>query len=229
MARIGQEEGLCESALDSVAEHLAGPYGIVLQQPPYAGYHPELGEISSYPPGYKENAGIFCRNNPWIMIAEAIHGRGDRAYDYYKRIAPAFLEEIQDTHRAGPYVYAQMIAGPDAPHSGQAKNSWLTGTASWNYVAISQYLLGVRPEHDGLSIFPLLLSEIGPYQVTRKCRGVVYDISVSLETAQRASGLYVDDVLQNSDVVPYASEGERVSVECVIAQPAMQEATPSEK
>ena len=130
---------------DSVAERLLTRFGIVLQQPAYSRYYPELGEISSYPPGYKENAGVFCHNNPWIMIAEALLGRGEQAYDYYRRLAPAFFDDCQEIHRTEPYVYAQMIAGPDAPRPGQAKNSWLTGTAAWNYAAITQFMLGIRP------------------------------------------------------------------------------------
>ena len=143
-------------ALDAVGERLATPHGIVLQQPAYSQYYLELGEISSYPPGYKENAGIFCHTNPWIMIAETILGRGDRAYDYYLRINPSTREEISELHRCEPYVYAQMIAGRDAPTHGEAKNSWLSGTAAWNYVAISQWILGIRPELDGLRVDPCI-------------------------------------------------------------------------
>ena len=128
---------------------------------PYTEYHVELGEITSYPPGYKENAGIFCHNNPWIMIAETVIGRGDRAFEYYKKIAPAYLEELSEVHRLEPYVYAQMIAGKDAVRHGEAKNSWLTGTAAWNFVAISQYLLGVRPDFDGLRVHPCMGGEVG--------------------------------------------------------------------
>jgi cellobiose phosphorylase len=145
MAGLGIEDGRAAQALHSVAEHLATPHGIVLHQPAFSHYYLHLGEISTYPPGYKENAGIFCHNNPWIMIAEAMIGRGDIAHDYYLRINPSAREEIGDVHRCEPYVYAQMIAGRDAPTFGEAKNSWLTGTAAWNYVAITQWILGVRP------------------------------------------------------------------------------------
>ncbi len=133
MAGLGVENGNAVKALDSVAEHLATPHGIILQQPAFSQYYLHLGEISSYPPGYKENAGIFCHTNPWIMIAESIVGRGDKAFDYYKRINPSAREEISELHKCEPYVYAQMIAGKDAPTHGEAKNSWLTGTAAWNY------------------------------------------------------------------------------------------------
>ena len=192
MAGIGKEEGLCRLALDSVGERLATKFGIVLQQPAYSRYYKELGEISSYPAGFKENAGIFCHYNPWIMIAEAILGRGSRAYDYYRRLAPAFIDDRQEIHRAEPYVYSQMIAGPDATCTGQAKNSWLTGTAAWNYVAVTHYLLGIRPEHHGLRIVPTIGGEVGSFQVTRHLRGAEYQIAVGPSKDGRRPGLYVD-------------------------------------
>lgn len=178
MAGIGKDSGKAQKALDSVKKYLECDYGIVLNYPPYSEYHTELGEISSYPPGYKENAGVFCHNNPWIMIAETVLGNSERAFSLYKKIAPAYIEDISDIHRTEPYVYSQMIAGRDAPRAGEAKNSWLTGTAAWNYAAVSQYLLGVRPDFDGLIIDPCMPAEIKHFNVTRKFRGTVYNISV---------------------------------------------------
>ena len=140
MAQIGMESGAVEKALDSAWKYLGTEHGLVLLNPAYTRYHVELGEISSYPPGYKENAAIFCHNNPWIMCAEAIFGRGDKAFECYCAIAPAYREEISELHRMEPYVYSQMIAGKDAKRHGEAKNSWLTGTAAWNFVAISQFI-----------------------------------------------------------------------------------------
>jgi cellobiose phosphorylase len=214
MAGIGKEEGLCQLALDSVGERLLTPFGIVLQQPAYSQYYLELGEISSYPPGYKENAGIFCHNNPWIMIAESLLGRGTRAYDYYRRLAPAFLEDYQDLRRTEPYVYAQMVAGPDAPHSGQAKNSWLTGTAAWNYAAITQFMLGIRAEHNGLRVAPTIASEIGSFQITRRCRGADYRISVRCVDDGAETGLFINGVRGDSDIIRYAEGGTSTMVEC---------------
>ena len=157
MAGIGVKTGQAKQALDAVQARMSTQYGIVLQNPAYQSYHVELGEISSYPPGYKENAGVFCHNNPWIMIAETVIGRGDKAFDYYKRIAPAYVEDISEVHRTEPYVYSQMVAGKDARGiAGEAKNSWLTGTAAWNFVAISQHMLGIRPDYDGLIVSPCL-------------------------------------------------------------------------
>jgi cellobiose phosphorylase len=178
MAGIGLEEGRARKALAGVKEHLATPHGIALQQPAYSRYYLNLGEISSYPPGYKENAGIFCHTNPWIMIAEAMAGRGEEAFDYYLRINPSAREEISEIHRCEPYVYAQMIAGRDAATHGEAKNSWLTGTAAWNYVAITQWILGIRPEYDGLRIDPVIPAAWEGFQVIRRFRGNTYAIEV---------------------------------------------------
>jgi len=178
MAGLGLENGRARQALDSVAEHLATPHGIMLLQPAYSRYYLHLGEISSYPPGYKENAGIFCHTNPWIMIAEARIGRGNRAYDYYLRINPSMRETLSDLHKCEPYVYAQMIAGRDAPSYGEAKNSWLTGTAAWNYVAITQWILGIRPSWDGLEVAPVIPSDWVGFSLTRRFRGVRYEIRV---------------------------------------------------
>jgi len=191
MAGIGHDDGFARRALDSVKERLATPHGIVLQDTPHADYHVELGEVSSYPPGYKENGGVFCHTNPWIMIAEAMLGDADAAFDYYSRIAPAYREDISDVHRSEPYVYAQMIAGKAAPNHGEAKNSWLTGTAAWNYVAITQYILGIRPGYAGLVVEPCVPAELLPLQITRVFRGTEYCIAIRLRESGEESGLFV--------------------------------------
>ena len=178
LADIGVKEGKAKQALDSVKKYLDTKYGIVLQQPAYSSYYLSLGEISSYPPGYKENAGIFCHNNPWVSIAETRIGRGDRAFEIYRRTSPAYIEEISDIHRTEPYVYSQMIAGKDAPKHGEAKNSWLTGTAAWTFVNVSQYILGIRPTFDGLEMDPCIPSEMDGFTVRRQYRGAVYHITV---------------------------------------------------
>jgi cellobiose phosphorylase len=214
MAGIGLESGHVKKALDSVKERLDTKYGIVLQQPAYKTYHVELGEISSYPPGYKENAGIFCHNNPWVIIAETVLGRGEQAFEYYKKIAPAYLEDISDIHRTEPYVYSQMIAGRDAVRHGEAKNAWLTGTAAWNFVAVSQHLLGVKPEWDGLSVKPCLGKEIAEFTVERRCRGATYKIRVKNQGRGGNVTLKVDGKPIQGHVVPYAKKGAVVSVEC---------------
>lgn len=177
MARIGKDEGLCDKALDSVKAMLDSEHGIVLNNPAFTHYYPEYGEISSYPQGYKENAGIFCHNNPWIIIAEALAGRCDDAWEHYCKISPAFIVD-QTLHKVEPYVYCQMISGKDAPKPGEGKNSWLTGTAAWNWYAVTEYLLGLRPDYDGLTICPCLPESVGTFTVHRVFRDAEYDITV---------------------------------------------------
>ena len=178
LAGVGVKEGLARKALDSVKERLDTKYGVMILQPAYTRYHLELGEVSSYPPGYKENAGIFCHNNPWVSIAETVLGRGSRAFEIYQKTCPAYIEEISEIHRTEPYVYSQMVAGRDAKFHGEAKNSWLTGTAAWTFVNISQYILGVSPTHQGLCINPCLPEGFGDFELTRKFREGTYHIRV---------------------------------------------------
>ncbi|ANQ49662.1 glycosyl transferase [Flammeovirga sp. MY04] len=178
MAEIGLEEGLVKKSLDSVKERLDTPYGIVLNNPAFTEYKIEYGEISTYPKGYKENAGIFCHNNPWIMIAETKIGRGNQAWDYYKKISPAYLEDIQKLHKVEPYVYCQMIAGKDAYIPGEGKNSWLSGTAAWNFYAVVHYILGIQPDYYGLRVDPCIPSDWKEYTVNRKFRGSDYEITI---------------------------------------------------
>ncbi|MCL1881242.1 MAG: glycosyl transferase [Oscillospiraceae bacterium] len=178
MADLGLEEGYVAKTLDSVDKYLNTDHGLVLNNPAFTKYFIEYGEISTYPPGYKENAGIFCHNNAWLICAEAHAGRGDKAFEYYSKIAPAFREEISHLHRTEPYVYAQMIAGKDASRHGEAKNSWLTGTAAWNFVAVSQYILGIHPQYNGLKVDPSIPKEWDGFKVTRVFRGATYNITV---------------------------------------------------
>lgn len=179
MAGIGLEDGKAKLALDSVKKYLDCEYGIVLNHPAFTKYYLNMGEISTYPAGYKENGGIFCHNNPWIMIGETLLGNGNRAFDYYKKIAPSYLEEISDLHKTEPYVYSQMIAGKEAFKPGEAKNSWLTGTAAWNFYAISQNILGIQPQYDGLKIEPCIPDSWDGYKISRKFRNAVYNIEIS--------------------------------------------------
>ena len=176
MSEIGKEEGADIKTLNSIDKYLNTKYGLVLNNPAYTKYYVQYGEISTYPGGYKENAGIFTHNNAWIICAEAYAGRGNKAFEYYSKIAPAFNEEISDLHKTEPYVYGQMIAGKDASRFGEGKNSWLTGTAAWNMVAISQYILGVQPDFDGLKVVPSIPSTWDGYTITRKYRGAEYNI-----------------------------------------------------
>jgi cellobiose phosphorylase len=209
MAGIGLDDGRARTALDSVSRELATPHGIVLHQPAYTGYRLELGEISSYPPGYKENAGVFCHNNPWIMIAEARAGNGERAHGYYARINPSSREPISEVHRTEPYVYAQMIAGRDAPTFGEAKNSWLTGAAAWNYVAVTQWILGIRATFAGLRVEPVLPPGWQGYTASRVYRGVTYLISVERAGPGTSVRLEADGRGIPGSVVPLPQTGAR--------------------
>ena len=213
MAGIGVRTGEAQKALDSVKARLETKHGIVLNQPAYKTYHLELGEISSYPQGYKENGGIFCHNNPWVAIAETVLGRGDRAFELWKKIAPAYREEISEVHRMEPYVYAQMIAGKEAVRHGEAKNSWLTGTAAWNFVAISQHILGIKPELSGLRVQPCIGASIPRFTIVRKCRGATYQITVDNKATGKIR-LKVDGAAHAGTLVPYAAAGKTVVIEC---------------
>jgi cellobiose phosphorylase len=210
MAGLGLEDGRAERALNSVSKYLATPHGIVLHQPAFTRYYLKYGEISSYPPGYKENAGIFCHTNPWIMIAEAMAGRPEMAFDYYQRINPSRREEISEVHRCEPYVYAQMIAGSDAPAHGEAKNSWLTGTAAWNYVAITQWILGVRPTFDGLMVAPVVPDSWDGFAVSRLYRGVTYKVTVKRKGPGNAIRLEVDGVAIEGNVISLPENGTKI-------------------
>ncbi len=218
MSGIGKEQGIDIKTLDSVDKYLNTEYGLVLNNPPFTKYYIEYGEISTYPGGYKENAGIFCHNNAWIICAEAFVGRGDKAYEYYSKIAPAYLEDISDIHRTEPYVYAQMIAGKDAKRHGEAKNSWLTGTAAWNFVAVSQYILGIIPDYDGLKIDPSIPSGWDGFAAVRKFRGATYNITVKNPShiSKGIKAVIVNGTSTDSNILPVFPEGSKVNVEVVM-------------
>jgi len=190
-----------------VHKHLFTKNGIVLQQPAYSDYHVELGEVSSYPPGYKENGGIFCHNNTWINLAWCQLGEGDRALEYYLSICPSAKESQIETYRCEPYVYAQMIAGKDAATFGEAKNTWLTGTAAWTFLTVSQGLLGICPDFNGLRIDPCIPKEWDGFTVLRKFRGVTYEITVKnpKHVSKGVSQLVVDGKIIGGNVIPLGS------------------------
>jgi len=210
MAAIGLDDGRARRALDAVGEQLATEHGLLLLQPAYAGYRTNLGEISSYPPGYKENGSVFCHTNPWIVIAECLLGRGDRAWDYALRINPSHREAISEVHECEPYVYAQMIAGRDASDHGKARNSWLTGTASWAYVAMTQWILGVRPTFDGLVVDPCIPADLKTFSVVRSFRDARYEIHVSNPdgVCRGIRSIHVDGTPLTGDRLPMFGDGE---------------------
>jgi cellobiose phosphorylase len=218
MAGIGMEDGKALKAMDSVKKHLDTPYGLVLQNPAFTKYYIEYGEISTYPAGYKENAGIFCHNNAWIVCAEAVLGRGDMAFEYYSKIAPAYTEEISEIHRLEPYVYAQMIAGKDAKRHGEAKNSWLTGTAAWNFVAVSQWILGIKPGYEGLEVDPCIPKDWDGFKVTRQYRGSTYEITFKNpdHVSRGIKKVSVDGKDIEGNVLPVFNDGKQYKVEVIM-------------
>ena len=218
IAEIGLKDGYCLKAMESVEKHLDTKYGIVLLQPCYTKYHVELGEITSYPGGYKENAGIFCHNNPWISIAETVVGRGNRAWQVYTRTCPAYIEDISEIHRTEPYVYSQMIAGKDAPNFGEAKNSWLTGTAAWTFLDVSQYILGVRPDYNGLVVDPCIPASLDGFSAKRDFRGVTYHITVKNPNGAEkgVASMTVDGTPVEGNMIPFDGSKKEVQVEVVM-------------
>ncbi len=218
MAGVGLDDGKAQKALDSVKKYLDCQYGIVLNNPAFTKYYINMGEISTYPAGYKENAGIFCHNNPWIMIGETLVGNGDRAFEYYSKIAPSYLEEISDLHKTEPYTYAQMIAGKDAFKPGEAKNSWLTGTAAWNYYAITQYILGIQPQYNGLKIDPCIPKKWDGFEINRKFRGTDYQIKISnpRHVSKGIKKLIINGKEISGNIIPLADKGSKNVVEAVM-------------
>ena len=210
----GLENGYALKALDSVNKHLATSNGIILQQPAFQKYYVNLGEVSSYPPGYKENAGIFTHNNTWIQIAETMLGRGDRAMEYYKSICPPTKEEQIDIYRSEPYVYSQMTAGRDAQTPGEGKNSWLTGTVAWSFVTLSQYILGIRPDHKGLVIDPCIPKDWNQFKVVRKYRNSVYNITIynPNNINKGVKKLILDGDIVNGNMIPDLNDGKEHTV-----------------
>lgn len=215
---VGIENGMAKKALESVGNLLATKNGIMLQQPAFKTYHLHLGEVSSYPPGYKENAGIFTHNNTWIQIAETMLGHGDKAMEYYKAICPPTKEDQIDTYRSEPYVYSQMTAGKDAPTTGEGKNSWLTGTAAWSFVGLSNYILGIKPDYDGLVVDPCIPKKWREFRVSRKYRGSVYKINIeNPESLSKGNVvLTVNGKSIEGNKIPIFKVGEVIDVHCVI-------------
>ena len=218
MAGVGIDNGKAEKALKSVKERLDSKYGIVLLQPAYTKYHPELGEITSYPPGHKENAGIFCHNNPWIACAETMLGHGNRAFEVFRKTCPIYLEDIGEIHKTEPYVYCQMVAGVDAALPGEGKNSWLTGTAAWTFTAMSQYILGIQPQLDGLMINPCIPDTMDGYTLDRTFRGVKYHITVdnSAHVQKGVASMTVDGQAVEGNVIPPVKDRKEVNVTVVM-------------
>ncbi len=198
-----------QTALDSVYEHLNTANGIKLSTPGYDGFDPEKGGVTTYRPGAKENGGIFLHANPWVMIAETIMGNGDRAYEYYNQLNPAAKNGHIDEYECEPYVYPQNILGDEHPQFGLARNSWLTGTASWMYQAGSQYILGIQPTYQGLRLAPCIPSAWDGYKVSRKFRGTQYNIEVKNpnHVSQGIQSILVDGEALVGNTLPLFDDG----------------------
>ncbi|MBP5457777.1 MAG: glycosyl transferase, partial [Paludibacteraceae bacterium] len=217
MAGIGLEEGMVDKAIDSCKKYLDCEHGMVLNNPAYTTYHVEMGEISSYPAGYKENAGIFCHNNPWVIIGETVAGRGNDAWELFRKIAPMYLKD-QALHKVEPYVNCQMVAGKDAAKPGEGKNSWLTGTAAWMWLTVSQYLLGIKPAYTGLEINPCLPADIKGYSVNRIFRDAEYSIKVTNPSGVQkgVKKLVVNGKEIAGNIVPMQPAGSKNTVEVIM-------------
>ena len=215
-----------EKTLKAIDENLNCEFGLVLNYPAFTKYHVQYGEISTYPQGYKENGGIFTHNNAWIICAAAYAGKGDQAFKYYSEIAPSYTEETSDIHKTEPYVYGQMIGGKEAgsdignggKNYGQGKNSWLTGTAAWNMVAISQYILGIKPDFDGLMVNPSIPSSWDGFKATRLFRGAKYNITIKNpnHVCKGVKSLVVDGKAIDGCVVPFVEGKKEVNVEITL-------------
>ena len=207
MAEIGAEDGMVAKSLDSCKKYLECEHGMVLNNPAFSKYIYEYGEISSYPEGYKENAGIFCHNNPWVIIGECLAGRGNDAWSHYAKILPSYVEEkYQTLHKVEPYVNCQMVAGKDAFKPGEGKNSWLTGTAAWMWYTVSEFILGIKPDYDGIRIDPCLPETATDYTVNRKFRDAEYEITIHPNGKQKGvKSITLDGQPIEGTVIPYSA------------------------
>ena len=206
---VGSQNGYATKSLESVKKYLSTENGIILQQPAFSKYYVHLGEVSSYPPGYKENAGIFTHNNTWIQIAETILGNGEQAMEYYKSICPASKENQIEKYRCEPYVYSQMTAGRDAATPGEGKNSWLTGTAAWSFTALSQFILGIRADYDGLIIDPCIPKEWNEFKAVRKFRNNTYNITIKNQKSvnKGVKKIVLDGLELQGNKMPFKQDG----------------------
>jgi cellobiose phosphorylase len=217
LADIAPEARLSR-CMDMVKKYLDTKYGIMLLAPPYKTFDPKIGAIGTFAAGLKENGGIFCHANPWAMIAEAMLGRSDRVFDYYKKIAPTTYDKMPEIHMTEPYVYSQFIAGKDSAEFGRARNSWLTGSATWDFIAATWYILGIRPEYQGLRIAPCIPKDWGSFSVKRLFRGATYDIKVSnpAGVSKGVDSIYINGKKIQGDILPQAKSGTTQRIEVIM-------------
>jgi cellobiose phosphorylase len=197
------------TALQSTFEIMNTKNGIKLSWPGYTGFDHKLGGVSTYPPGAKENGGIFLHANPWVMIAETMVGNGDRAFQYYNQINPAAKNEILDEFESEPYCYPQNILGDEHPQFGLGRNAWLSGTSSWTYQAATQYICGVRASFDGLVVDPCIPTKWDGFEISRKWRGATYEITVKnpSHVSKGVKSMVVDGKSVEGNVAPVFTSG----------------------
>ena len=204
--------------MDIVYSRLRTKYGILLFDPPYSHYYPELGEISTFPPGLKENASIFCHTNPWAVIAEIILGNSDRAFEYWKLISPPSKVKIAHVHKTEPYIYSQMITGRSHPNFGAAKNSWLTGTAAWNLKAGMEWILGIRPLYEGLLIDPCIPSVWPNVHLIHDYKGDILEINVDNphNISHGVGTVRIDGVEHENNIIPHFGDGKKHHIQVIM-------------
>ena len=207
------------AAMDAVGEHLASDYGLHLFAPPHTDLHADVPGRVQFPPGYKENAAIFCHPNPWAVMAETRLRRGETAYRYYRSLLPSAYNDQADLHHTEPYVYCQFVVGKWDKHHGTGHNPWLTGTAGWSYVAATQYILGIRPQLDGLEIDPVIPADWPGFSVTRVFRGATYEIEVTNpdRCGHGVRQLQIDGQAVEGNRVPPAEAGQTVKVRVTLS------------
>ena len=207
-----KERGI--QCMNSVKKHLNTEYGIMLLAPAYSRYYPEIGALTSYAPGLKENASIWSHANAWAILAECMLGRGDQAHEYYKKLAPPTKNRIAEIHQAEPYVYAQTIAGRDHPNFGLARQSWLTGTAAWMMKVATNWILGIRPQYHGLLVDPCIPTSWDNFMVTRHFRNAIYEIKVENpdHVSKGIKDVTVDGKKLKTSLLPSFADGKKHTV-----------------
>jgi cellobiose phosphorylase len=206
------------TALESLRRLLNTRNGIKISAPSFNGYDPRKGGITTFPPGAKENSGIFLHTNPWVIIAETMLGNGDRAYEYYRQMDPGERNDRIEEYECEPYVYPQNILSDEHPLFGLARNSWLSGTASWAYQAATRHILGLLPTYGGLVVEPCIPSPWDGFKAVREFRGAVYQIEVRnpAHVCRGVASVSVDGRKNEGTLLPVFTDGRRHRVEVTL-------------
>jgi len=218
IARAATPEQACR-CMESVHERLATEHGLLLCDPPHVHPDPHIElPLLSYPPGHKENGGIFCHSNAWAVVAECVLGNGARAHEYYRSYLPARYNDSAEVRQVEPYVYCQFTHGKASPRFGQSRNPWLTGAASWSYVAATQHILGIRPVLEGLMIDPCIPPSWEGFEAERRWRGKLLRIAVTNpdKLSRGVRSLSVNGVTIPGNIVPFEGLEERNEIKVVL-------------